>query len=146
MPGVHNGFNPGCNSATLHCQPVTRGAGQLMCRMNNQRRTITPRVIVQYSFLVVVIPFLPLLISRCWDWWEAWVFAVICILGFAISRALVLTLLSARRHVPVGALCRSSAPARPLRGVGGLPGNAAQRQPFGVERSERNHESRYRAH
>jgi len=33
------------------------------------------------------------LISWRWDWWEAWVYAVICILGFAISRAL-----AARRH------------------------------------------------
>jgi protein-S-isoprenylcysteine O-methyltransferase Ste14 len=44
-------------------------------------------------FFVVVIPFLPLLISSRWDWWEAWVYAIICILGFAISRVL-----AARRH------------------------------------------------
>jgi protein-S-isoprenylcysteine O-methyltransferase Ste14 len=61
--------------------------------MNSQQRTISPRVIVQMLFFVVVIPFLPLLISWRWDWWEAWVFAIICILGFAISRAL-----AARRH------------------------------------------------
>jgi protein-S-isoprenylcysteine O-methyltransferase Ste14 len=42
---------------------------------------------------VVGIPFLPLLISWRWSWWEAWVFAAICVLGFAISRAL-----AARRH------------------------------------------------
>ena len=39
-------------------------------------------------------PCLPLLISQRWDWWEAWVFAIICILGFAISRWL-----AARRHL-----------------------------------------------
>jgi len=44
-------------------------------------------------FFVVVIPLLPLLISWRWDWWEAWVYAIICILGFAISRVL-----AARRH------------------------------------------------
>jgi protein-S-isoprenylcysteine O-methyltransferase Ste14 len=44
-------------------------------------------------FFIVVIPLLPLLISWRWDWWEAWVYAAICILGFAISRAL-----AARRH------------------------------------------------
>jgi protein-S-isoprenylcysteine O-methyltransferase Ste14 len=44
-------------------------------------------------FFLVVIPFLPLLISRDWDWWEAWVYAIIGILGFAISRVL-----AARRH------------------------------------------------
>jgi protein-S-isoprenylcysteine O-methyltransferase Ste14 len=61
--------------------------------MNNKQRTITPRVALQYLFMVVVIPFLPLLISGRWDWLEAWVFAIICILGFAVSRAL-----AARRH------------------------------------------------
>jgi len=44
-------------------------------------------------FFVVIVPFLPLFISWRWDWWEAWVYAIFCILGFAVSRALV-----ARRH------------------------------------------------
>jgi protein-S-isoprenylcysteine O-methyltransferase Ste14 len=44
-------------------------------------------------FFIIVIPFLPLLISRQWDWWEAWLYAIIGILGFAISRVL-----AARRH------------------------------------------------
>jgi protein-S-isoprenylcysteine O-methyltransferase Ste14 len=44
-------------------------------------------------FFVVVVPFLPLLISRQLDWWEAWIYAIIAILSFAISRAL-----AARRH------------------------------------------------
>jgi protein-S-isoprenylcysteine O-methyltransferase Ste14 len=42
---------------------------------------------------IVVVPLLPLLISWRWDWWQAWAFAIVCILGFAISRAL-----AARRH------------------------------------------------
>ena len=61
--------------------------------MENQPKTMTPRVVVLMLFFIVVIPFLPLLISRQWDWWEAWVYAIIGILGFAISRAL-----AARRH------------------------------------------------
>lgn len=44
-------------------------------------------------FFIVVIPLLPILISRRWDWWEAWVYAGISIMGFAISR-----ILAARRH------------------------------------------------
>jgi protein-S-isoprenylcysteine O-methyltransferase Ste14 len=56
--------------------------------MNNQQRVITPRVIVQMLFFIVFIPFLPLLISRHWDWWEAWVYALSGILSFAISRVL----------------------------------------------------------
>lgn len=62
--------------------------------MNDQQRLISPRVIVQMLFFVVVIPFVPLLISRRWDWWEAWIYAIISILAFAISRAL-----AARRHL-----------------------------------------------
>ena len=56
--------------------------------MNKQPGPISPRVVVQMLFFIVVIPFLPLLISSRWDWWEAWVYALICILGFAISRGL----------------------------------------------------------
>ena len=62
-------------------------------QLENQPKTITPRVIVLTLIVVVIIPFLPLLISRQWDWWEAWIYAFISILGFAISRAL-----AARRH------------------------------------------------
>ncbi len=61
--------------------------------MNHQDKTFTPRVVVQVLVFIVVIPFLPLLISWRWDWWEAWVYAIVCIFGFAISRAL-----AARRH------------------------------------------------
>ncbi len=62
-------------------------------KMEAKQRMITPRVIIQLLFFIVVFPFLPLLISRDWDWWEAWVFAIINILGFIISRLVV-----ARRH------------------------------------------------
>ena len=61
--------------------------------MSNRSKAITPRTIVLMLFFIVVIPFLPLLISRRWDWWEAWTYAAISIFGFAISRAL-----AARRH------------------------------------------------
>jgi len=64
--------------------------------MNSQPGKITPRVIAQVLFFIVGIPLLPLLISWRWNWWEAWVYAGICILGFAISRAL-----AARRHPDV---------------------------------------------
>ena len=61
--------------------------------MENQTKTISPRAVILMLFFIIVIPFLPLLISRQWDWWEAWVYAIIGILGFAISRGL-----AARRH------------------------------------------------
>jgi protein-S-isoprenylcysteine O-methyltransferase Ste14 len=50
-------------------------------------------VVVQLLFFIVLIPFLPLLVSRHWDWWEAWIYAIVSILSFAISRVL-----AARRH------------------------------------------------
>ncbi len=42
----------------------------------------------QEGLAVVVIPMLPLLVSRQWGWTEAWIYAAICILGFVISRVL----------------------------------------------------------
>jgi protein-S-isoprenylcysteine O-methyltransferase Ste14 len=61
--------------------------------MNRQQGLFSPRLIVQVLLLVVVVPFLPLLISARWHWWEAWVYAAVSILTFAISR-----MLAARRH------------------------------------------------
>jgi protein-S-isoprenylcysteine O-methyltransferase Ste14 len=61
--------------------------------MNNQKKLLSPRVIIQLLFIIVLIPFLPLLISWHWDWWEAWVYAIFSILGFVVSRTL-----AARRH------------------------------------------------
>jgi len=52
-----------------------------------------PTCCVQVLFFIVVIPFLPLLISWHWDWWEAWTYALSGIFSFAIRRGLV-----ARRH------------------------------------------------
>jgi protein-S-isoprenylcysteine O-methyltransferase Ste14 len=65
--------------------------------MSSQQIINSPGRVIQMLLLMaivlVVIPFLPLLISRRWDWWEAWVYAIIFILGFVISRAL-----AAQRH------------------------------------------------
>lgn len=61
--------------------------------MNEPRTVISWRVIAQMLVFIVLVPFLPLLISARWGWWEAWAYALIGILGFAISRAL-----AARRH------------------------------------------------
>jgi protein-S-isoprenylcysteine O-methyltransferase Ste14 len=61
--------------------------------MDDRRMTISPRVVVQILVFIVAAPFLPLLISWHWDWWEAWAFAITCILGLVVSR-----MLAARRH------------------------------------------------
>jgi len=61
--------------------------------MADQKIKLSPRLVIQILFFIVVIPLLPLLISRDWGWWEAWVYAFISIFGFIISRVL-----AARRH------------------------------------------------
>ncbi|MDI7276465.1 MAG: isoprenylcysteine carboxylmethyltransferase family protein [Anaerolineae bacterium] len=64
--------------------------------MADRQKVLSLRVVVQAVFFVVVVPFLPLLISWRWDWWEAWVYGITAVLGFAISRVL-----AARRHPDV---------------------------------------------
>lgn len=54
---------------------------------------VTPRVVVQVLLFIVLLPFLPLLISGRWGWWEAWLYGLTYMGGFAVSR-----LLAARRH------------------------------------------------
>ena len=61
--------------------------------MSTIRENITPGVVIQVFFFIVIIPFIPLLISRDWGWWEAWLYALLYIFGFLISR-----MLAARRH------------------------------------------------
>ena len=56
--------------------------------MDNQKKSLTPRYVIQLLLFIIVIPFLPLLISWSWDWWEAWVYGFINVLGFTISRAM----------------------------------------------------------
>jgi len=61
--------------------------------MEEKNKLISPRGVMNILFFGILMPFLPLLISRQWYWREAWVYAVICVLGIAISRILL-----ARRH------------------------------------------------
>jgi len=61
--------------------------------LEKQQKIITPRVVIQLMVFIVVLPFLPLIISWQWDWWEAWAYAIINVGGFAVSR-----LMAARRH------------------------------------------------
>jgi protein-S-isoprenylcysteine O-methyltransferase Ste14 len=56
--------------------------------MESQRKTISPYIVVLMLIIVVLFAFLPLLSSGRWDWWEPWVYAVITLLGFAVSRIL----------------------------------------------------------
>ncbi|MBN2399679.1 MAG: isoprenylcysteine carboxylmethyltransferase family protein [Candidatus Aminicenantes bacterium] len=61
--------------------------------MKGKANKISARTLLLMLLFIVVVPFLPLLISGKWNWWEAWIYALIGILGFIVSRAL-----AARRH------------------------------------------------
>lgn len=61
--------------------------------MNTQAKLITPKIIIRLAFVLIVFPLTPMIISGVWDWWEAWAYAVINILGFFASR-----ILAARRN------------------------------------------------
>jgi protein-S-isoprenylcysteine O-methyltransferase Ste14 len=61
--------------------------------MNTQAKLITPKTIIRMVFVLFVFPLTPMIISGVWNWWEAWVYVVINILGFFVSRVL-----AARRH------------------------------------------------
>jgi protein-S-isoprenylcysteine O-methyltransferase Ste14 len=61
--------------------------------MNTQAKFMSIRTIVQLVFVLIVMPLLPMLISGAWDWWEAWIYAILTFFGFIISRGL-----ASRRH------------------------------------------------
>ena len=56
--------------------------------MLKKEKVFTPRLILQLVVFILVVPFLPLLLSGRWNWWEAWFYALVYILTFVISRAL----------------------------------------------------------
>lgn len=56
--------------------------------MESQNKIFSPRLVIQLFIFLIVLPFLPLLISWSWDWWEAWVYGLVNVFGFVISRAL----------------------------------------------------------
>ncbi len=61
--------------------------------MAAQNKPVIWRAIVQMVIVVLVAPFIPMIISSQWDWWQAWVYAIASILAFVFSRLIV-----ARKH------------------------------------------------
>ena len=57
--------------------------------MTEPRKDLTLRVIIQLIIVVLVAPFIPLIISGKWSWWQAWAYALVSILGFVVSRIIV---------------------------------------------------------
>jgi protein-S-isoprenylcysteine O-methyltransferase Ste14 len=56
--------------------------------MNATKKSVPVPVMIILALTVLAMPFLPLLISWRWGWWEAWVYAAAAILGFLASRGL----------------------------------------------------------
>jgi protein-S-isoprenylcysteine O-methyltransferase Ste14 len=65
----------------------------LEATMENQKLRFSPGLIVQLLVFIVLVPFLPLLISARWGWWQAWAYGLVGVLGFIVSRYL-----TSRRH------------------------------------------------
>ena len=57
--------------------------------MAEQNKPNLARAILQMVLVVVVAPFLPMIISGKWDWWQAWAYALASIFAFAVSRLIV---------------------------------------------------------
>jgi protein-S-isoprenylcysteine O-methyltransferase Ste14 len=56
--------------------------------MTAQTKQMNFKVIVQLLIVLVLVPFMPMIVSGAWGWWQAWMYAILCILGFIISRML----------------------------------------------------------
>ena len=61
--------------------------------MSARPKILTFRRLVRIIVIVAAFPLIPMIVSGRWDWPEAWVYALLSILGFVISRGL-----GARRH------------------------------------------------
>lgn len=57
------------------------------------KKTFTPAVILQMLVYIVLVPFLPIFLTGNWGWLEAWLYAIISIFGFVVSR-----ILTTRKH------------------------------------------------
>ena len=47
---------------------------------------ITPRVIAQLFFILILMPGIPIWLTGRWNWWEVWLYLLISVGGFAASR------------------------------------------------------------
>lgn len=61
--------------------------------MTEIMRRLPVRAIVQIVLVVFVAPFIPMIVSGAWNWWEAWLYALTSVLAFVLSRVI-----AGRRH------------------------------------------------
>ncbi len=57
--------------------------------MTDTKQTFTLRLIVQLLLVIFAAPFIPMIISHQWGWWQAWAYAIASMLAFIISRIIV---------------------------------------------------------
>lgn len=56
--------------------------------MTAQTKQMNFKVIVQLLIVLVLVPFMPMIVSGAWVWWQGWAYAILAVLGFIISRVL----------------------------------------------------------
>jgi len=56
--------------------------------MEKTEKVFSFRVIAPAFFFIVIMPSLPILISRQWNWWEGWAYVILGVVSFVISRYL----------------------------------------------------------
>ncbi len=61
--------------------------------MFEKKSSISLSTILQMFVYILLVPFLPILITWNWSWVEAWIYALIGVFGFVVSR-----ILAAKRH------------------------------------------------
>ena len=61
--------------------------------MVKTKPAFTLRTILTTVLVVFILPFLPMILSGQWRWWEAWMYSLLNITGFLASR-----IWAARRH------------------------------------------------
>lgn len=57
--------------------------------MAKTEKDLTLRIVIQLIIVVLIAPFIPMIISSQWGWWQAWAYAAASILSFVISRLIV---------------------------------------------------------
>ena len=61
--------------------------------MTTQTKFMSIKTVLRLVVVLLVFPLIPMLVSGVWDWWEAWIYALLSIIGFVVSRVL-----AAQRH------------------------------------------------
>lgn len=56
--------------------------------METKKNALTIDTLVKMIVFILIMPFITILISWKWDWWEAWAYGILSVVGFAVSRRL----------------------------------------------------------